>query len=301
MGLWGKSGDDMAAKPPLVSVMLPFYDDGSTEVRSNFSEALSSILSQTFQDFEVILVVSGLREFAEKQSLRSKKIRLFFFDQEKRSYGKMPLKEKLRGIVTAWNLCIQKSRGKLVAFHAYDDISLPNRLKTQVRFLRTNPEIGAIGSSMIMIDGKGKEAGIRNVFEHDAQIRRHMTQFNPVPSPSLMTYASIVRKAGAFRTDEIPEDFDLWVRMAALTKFHNLQAPLVKYRVHPGGGSSIYKLPLWWGSLRVKRRAARLLGIPISHKDVAVNLLQFISLFFPESLRRTVLERIRSKVVVGNS
>ncbi|MFA4982698.1 MAG: glycosyltransferase [Candidatus Micrarchaeia archaeon] len=291
----------MAAKHPLVSVLLPFYDDGSPEIRSKFSEALSSILSQTFRDFEVVLVVSGQRGFAEKQSLRSRKIRLSFFGQAKRNYGKIPLGEKLRGIVTAWNICIRESRGKLLAFHAYDDISLPNRLETQVRFLESNPGIGAVGSSMVMIDSEGRNKGVRKVFERDAQIRRHMTQFNPVPSPSIMTYASIVKKAGAFRADEMPEDFDLWVRMAALTKFHNLQAPLVKYRVHSGGGSSIYKFPLWWGSLRVKLRAARLLGIHADCRDVAVNLLQFVSLFFPESLRRIVLERIRSRMVVGGS
>ena len=280
--------------------MLPFYDDGTSEVRKKFSEAIGSILHQTFEDFEVVLVVSGKKDFAEKQARRSKKIRLFFFEQENRDYKKIPLKEKVQGIVTAWNLCLRHARGKVAAFHAYDDISVPNRLETQAEFLRLHPEVGAVGSSMIMIDMAGKEIGIRKVLEVDGEIRRHMLQFNPVPSPSLAARTSIIRKAGGFRADEIPEDYDLYVRMAALAKFHNLQQPLVKYRVHAGGGVSIYRVPLYLGSLRVKMRAAKLLGLSVGPKDIAVNMLQFISLFFPNSIRRTVLEKVRGKIVIGN-
>ncbi len=86
--------------------------------------------------------------------------------------------------------------------------------------------------------------------------------------------------------------------MARLTKFHNLQSPLVKYCVHAGGGATIYKFPLYVGSLRVKMKAARTLGLHIGPKDIAVNLFQLASLFFPEGMRRTLLEGVRSKVII---
>ena len=286
------------ANAPAVSVLMPFYDDGKESTHRLFSQALSGILSQTFRDFEVVIVASGAREFARKQSARSGKIRLFFFDQEKLDYGRIPLKEKIRGIVTARNLCLAHARGKLVAFADYDDISMPGRLKAQYDFLSAHPEIGAVGSAMTLIDGDGNEVGVRSAFEEDSEIRRHFLQFNTVPQPTLMARLAIVKKAGAFRLDGIPEDFDLWVRMARLTAFHNLQTPLVRYRVHSGGGATIYKFPLYFGSLRVKIKAAKTLGLRVGPMDILVNIFQFASLFFPESMRRTVLEGIRSKVIV---
>ncbi|MFA6489933.1 MAG: glycosyltransferase [Candidatus Micrarchaeia archaeon] len=290
----------MPSKKPLVSVLMPFYDNGSVENRKNFSEALSSILSQTFRDFEVVMVASGEKKFASNQARRSGKIRLFFFEQKAIPGKSLPLREKLYGIISARNLCVSKARGELLAFADYDDISLPIRLETEVGFLRSHPDIGAVGSSSIIIDEEGREIGRRAVFEDDAEIRRRMLQFNPVPQPTLMARAKLVREAGCYRQGEIPEDFDLWVRMAKITKFHNLREPLVKYRVHSGGGASNYAVELFFGSLRVKWRAAKTLGLRPGLRDIAVNFFQFLSLFFPNFLRRTVLEKIRSGVVIGN-
>jgi len=283
---------------PEVSVLMPFYDDGTVEARREFTEALDSVFAQTFKNYEIILVVSGEHDFAMEQAARSEKVHLFFFDQKKHNYRKIPRKEKVKGIVTAWNLCVSHSRAPLLAFQPSDDISLPERFSIQTKFMTENPHICAVGSTMIMIDGDGKELGIRNALETDKQIRRHMVQFNPVPSPSLMIHAQTLHEAGGFGND-IPEDFDLWVRMAVLGRFHNLQQPLVKYRIHYRGGVSIYKFPLYFGALKVKWKAVRLLGLDVTPGDILVNILQFCSLFFPESIRRVVLEKVRGKVLIG--
>ena len=87
------------------------------------------------------------------------------------------------------------------------------------------------------------------------------------------------------------------MRLAKITKFHNLAKPVLKYRVHASAAASKYKLQLYLGSLRVKWKAARELGMFPSPVDLAVNAAQLASLFFPESLRRTLLERIRSEII----
>jgi hypothetical protein len=153
---------------------------------------------------------------------------------------------------------------------------------------------------MLLIDAGGKVVGERRAFKDDSDMRRHFLQFNPVPQPAVMARKSLIIKAGAYAEGEFAEDYDLWVRMARLTRFHNLQVPLVKYRVHRGGGATAYKFPLYFASLRVKMKAARVLGIRPGLKDVAVNALQFLSLFFPDGIRRTALERVRGKVVIGS-
>lgn len=284
---------------PKVSVLMPFYDDGRGENRRYFSQAIGSILGQTMKDFEIVAVVSGKREFAERMARRSGKIRLFFFEQKAIEGAKRPLSERKYGIITARNMCLEKARGRYLAYADYDDISLPQRLGRQLGFLSSHPEIGAVGSWLALIDSEGRGIGVRKAFESDAEIRRHLLQFNTVPQPSVMVRAELVRKAGGYRLGEFAEDYDLWVRMAVITKFHNLPEALVKYRVHPGGGASRYKLDVYFASLGVKRRASESLGIPFGPKDITVNAAQLASLFFPESLRRTALEKMRGKLVIG--
>lgn len=286
---------------PEVSVLMPFYDDGTVDARREFTEAMDGLLAQTFDNFEVVLVVSGEQEFSKTQAARSGKIHLFFFNQEKYDYRKIPLQEKVKGIVTAWNLCVSHSKGALLAFQASDDISHPNRLAVQTAFMNARPHICGVGSAMTMIDGAGKEIGLRKALETDKQIRNRMLQFNPIPSPSLMVRAQSLKAAGGFSVNDIPEDYDLWVRMAVSGQFYNLQTPLVKYRIHPRGGVSIYRLPLYIGSLKVKMKAMKLLGLKPRIGDILVNILQFCSLFFPDGIRRVVLEKIRGKVLIGGN
>ncbi len=287
-------------KAPKVSVLMPFYDDGNANTREYFALALDAILGQTLKDFEIVLVYSGHEDFVKGQAAKSKKIRLVKFEQKPNS-GTLPLKEKIYGLVTSRNLCVENARGQYIAYADGDDISEKNRLQVQNDFLDSHPEVGVVGSCMALIDSDGKDAGRRDALESDEKIRRAMLQFNPVPQPTVMARLALVRQAGAYKAGELSEDFNLWVRLAKLTKFHNLQVPLVQYRVHSGGGVSKYKFPVYFASLRTKIYAAGALGMLPGPKDIAVNVAQFASLFFPEGVRRTVLERARSALVMGKS
>lgn len=281
---------------PLVSVLMPFYDDGNVEKRKYFDEALESVLSQTFRDFEVVLVVSGNADFAKKQAKKSKRIVLVYTGAE--GGYKAAVKGKIRGIAAARNLGIKHCTGRFVAFADADDISLPERLDTQLEYLLVHREIGAVGSNMILIDATSRKVGERNSYESDADIRRGFLQFNTIPQPSVMTYRRLIVEVGGYDERSFAEDFDVWVKMARLTHFHNLQVPLIKYRVHPTSGVSAMRLQVYLGSMKVKMKAVRMLGLLPGPKDIAVNLLQMASLFFPESLRRTALEQIRSKILM---
>lgn len=291
----------MRSSKPRVSVLMPFYDNGSWENRRLYSQAVGSMLAQSFRDFEIVMVVSGEKKFARGLAKKDGRIMLYEFDQKPILGKSIPLGEKLFGIITARNMCLKHARGEFAAYADYDDISLPSRLAAQVKFLDSHPQVGVVGSSMVMIDSAGKELGIRAVPQTDNDIRRRILQFNPVPQPTVMARLKIIEKAGGYRIGEIPEDYDLWVRAAKICNLHNLKEPLVKYRVHPGGGASNYILELYFGSLRVKWRAMRLLGLKPSLKDLVVNLLQLFSLFFPNSIRRVLFEKARSRFVIGGA
>ncbi|MFA4982920.1 MAG: glycosyltransferase [Candidatus Micrarchaeia archaeon] len=279
-------------KKPAVSVLMPFYDDGKIETRKYCVKAIESILAQTFRDFEIILVVSGKKEFAEKLASSSKKIRLFVF-QQKAIPKNRPASERIRGVVTARNLCLRHARGKYVAFADADDISLPDRLEKQLEFLNENPGIGLVGTTLDLVDENGNGIGYLGAFERDGEIRRNMLHFPCLFQPTVLTYRKLVEKAGGYRQGELSEDYDLWVRMAGIAKLHNMQAPLVKYRMHGGGGPSRYKMEHFVSSLRVKHRAMKTLGLKPTLNDVAVNLLQFCSIFYPRELGLGLFLKLR--------
>ena len=281
------------AKRPEISVLMPFYDSGKPEVRGYFREALQSILNQTFRDFEVVLVVSGKEDFAKKEAAKSKKIRLFFFRQEPIEKNR-PVSERLRGIVTARNLCLRHARGKFIAWADADDISLPGRLEAQRNFLEAHPDIGLVGSSMVVIGEDGNEMGQLGTFEDNEKIRKNLIRFPTVYQPAVFTYLSLVKKAGGYR-NELSEDYDLWARMAAITQMHNIREPLVKYRMHPGG-SSPYKIDHFFSSQRIRWRIMKTLGIYPSWDGMLLDAMYFASYFYPPFLGTGLFVKIRTFV-----
>ena len=284
-------------KAPKVSVLMPFYDDGRALTRKFFSEAVEGVLAQTFQDFELILVVDGIKEFAQGLASKSGKIIMIYTGREG-GYDQ-GLKSKVSALARARNRAVTEARGEFVAFADADDISLPERLATQLEFLQANPKIGVLGCSMILIDGGEKEIGTRGAFVEDAQIRRNLLRFNTMPQPAVMARKELIVRAGLYSEKEIAEDYDLWVRLAKLTEFHNLEKPLVKYRVFAMSGATRIGVQLYFGSLKVKCRAMRTLGVLPGPGDICVNLLQAISLLFPHGVRRGALEAVRSKLLIG--
>jgi len=283
----------MSRNAPLISVLMPFYDDGMDDTRGYFSTAINSLLAQTLRDFEIVIAVSGKTDFAKKIAKRSGKIRLFAF-QQKAIPQSRPASERIRGVVAARNLCLRHAGGKYIAFADADDFSLPNRLKIQLRFLEAHPDVGLVGTTLDIIDADGKHIGYLGAFESDSAIRNNMLHFPCVFQPTVMTYLALVKKAGGYRAGELSEDYDLWVRMAPFVKFHNLQRPLIKYRMHRGGGPSRYKLEHFLSSMRIKFRAMKTLGLKPSLNDLAVNLLQFLSIFYPRSLGLGFFLKLRS-------
>jgi len=275
--------------------MMAVYDDGKESTRHYFSEALQRILDQTLDGIEIIVVLSGQQGFVENLTT-DPRVQVFYSGSEG-GYDQ-GLKRKVRGLAVARNMGVEKARGKYLAIADADDLSKPNRIRSQVGYMETHPEVGVLGSCMDMIDGDGVITGHRSTYEHDAQIRRGLLQFNPMPQPAVMLRRQLVLDVGGYSETEIAEDYDLWVRLAAVTQLHNLQEPLVEYRVHAGGGATRVSRALYFGSLRIKWRAMRTLKMWPGPKEVAVNLLQFLSYLLPVTFRRNTLEPLRGRLVI---
>src|SRR5215213_8085491 len=122
--------------PPL-SVVMPVYNG-----KAYVGQAIESILTQTFTDFEFMIVddgsTDGSNEIIEAYAQRDGRIRV--------------LSQCNQGTSVALNTGIALARGELIAHMGADDIALPQRFERQLHYLRQNPQIGVLGCSYLSID-----------------------------------------------------------------------------------------------------------------------------------------------------
>jgi glycosyltransferase involved in cell wall biosynthesis len=208
------------AENPLVSVIMPVYN-GLRYVHM----AVDSVLSQTFGDFEFIIINDGsddgtsqiLREYA----MRDSRIRLF---------GRAHT-----GLGLALNEGLEMARGAYIARMDADDISLLRRFERQVAFLQEHPDHVLVGGRCILIDPDGRpiceKRGIE--FEHPKIEAMLLTMKWPIVHPAVMMRREVVQKIGGYHPELVPnEDHDLFLRLAEVGKLANLDEVLLHYRQH---------------------------------------------------------------------
>ena len=207
---------------PAVSVVLGAYN-----AEQYLAEAVESILSQTFGDFEFIAVDDGstdqtldiLRRYAARDS-RLKPVHIAH-----------------SGIVDAANAGLRVARAELIARFDADDVSLPHRFEKQVQFLAEHPEVVAVGSRMLLIEPYGSSLGeTAHRLTHE-EIEAELFQGSgwSLPPPAAMIRHSAIRKIGGYRSEYLwSEDLDLFLRLAEVGRLANLPDVLVKYRNHAG-------------------------------------------------------------------
>ena len=136
-----------------------------------------------------------------------------------------------KGLVTHINAGIQKAKGKYIARMDADDVSLPLRFQKQYDFLENNPQIGVCGA---WVQGLGRYTNVAELPVTDAEIKLQMLLDCPICQPVVMLRKEILEKHQLTYSQALvpSEDYDLWQRMSAVTKFHNLPEVLLYYRHH---------------------------------------------------------------------
>ncbi len=220
-------------KTPKLSIITCVYN-----AEKFLNESLDSIFSQTFKDFELILINDASTDKTNKI------IQTYTHHSEiivlKNMYNE--------GVPYSRNRGFLKARGEYIAIHDADDASLPYRFKKQVAFLDANPDITIVGGHAIRISDGGKILGSM-VYppEHTRDAFRVITRFklNPIIDPSCMFRRQAILDVGGYRMEpelRTVQDFDLWCRL--LVKGHllyNFQEPLIKYRINPEGVTRLKK------------------------------------------------------------
>jgi glycosyltransferase involved in cell wall biosynthesis len=186
-------------------------------------EATDSILSQTYSDFDFLVIDDGSSDTSAAiiRTYSDPRIQLL-------------QNTKLVGIVESLNNGLDLARGEYVARMDCDDISLSQRLARQVAFMDSHPEVGACG---MWVKTMGEPAG--DVWQHptDPEIVKCRLLFESVIAhPSAMMRRNFFGEAGLSYRNSYPcaEDYDLWVRCAKNFPLLNIPDVLLLHRIHSG-------------------------------------------------------------------
>lgn len=205
---------------PQLSIVLPVFN-----AERYLTDAIESVLNQTFTNFELIILNDGstdqsikvINHFAEKDS------RVVVVDREN------------RGLVATLNQGIQLARANLIARMDADDVCDLHRFERQFDYLETNSNCVAVGSRILLIDPDGLPIKVFvDVLQHDEIDSGNMFGVGShICHPTVMFRRDAVLLVGGYR-DEFrhAEDVDLFLRLAEVGKLANLREVLLNYRQH---------------------------------------------------------------------
>jgi glycosyltransferase involved in cell wall biosynthesis len=213
---------------PRVSVIVPVHN-----CRDYIHEALNSILSQSYSDFEVLVIDDGSDDF-DYQTLHALDPRI------------RVLRLEGVGVSRARNAGMSQSRGDLIAFLDADDVWFPGKLEAQVRYFDHHPEVGVVFGRFIRWepDTNGEFAPAESLLVecsdiHEAEAERSGWIYDKllmgllVGMNTAMIRRVLFKRLGGFAEDmRIGEDYDFWLRAARITQMHALNGAVALYRIH---------------------------------------------------------------------
>lgn len=189
------------------------------------ASAIDSILNQSFSEFELIIINDGSTDESEKIILSYSDHRIVYIRNEKNL-----------GLVNSLNKCIKICKGEFIARMDADDISLPDRLQTQVNFLRSNQHFAMVASVVQPVDAKNNYLGLWSTDSstiNEGDIRSMLSKTNCIAHPSVMMRADVAKRLLYRAGAKASEDYDLWLRMLARgLRIAKIKEPLLLYRMH---------------------------------------------------------------------
>ncbi len=202
---------------PLVSILMPVYNTAPY-----LKEAMDSMLSQTFKDFELIVLNDCSPDNADEILDMYNDPRIVRYKGERNM-----------GLSNVLNAGMDMARGKYIARMDSDDISLPNRLEIQVKYMEEHTDIDLCSCGMKMFGAKD-DVWIRDADPEKVKVTALF--FSPILHASSIWKKESFDKYGLrFRQEMVPaEDYDMWCRaLSKGLKLVNLPNVLYRYRIHP--------------------------------------------------------------------
>lgn len=202
---------------PKISIVMSVYNG-----EKYLDESIQSILTQTFEDFEFIILndcsTDNSLHVIEKYS--DKDNRIFLINNNVNL-----------GLTKSLNLGIKKAKGQYIARIDADDIALQERLKIQFDYLEKNKDIFLVGSGAYYVDENGKIITTKKALTETTDIEKELPTLNCLHHPTIM-----FRHEGFIYREKFvyTQDYDFYLRLLSSNKkISNIPQPLIKYRINP--------------------------------------------------------------------
>ncbi|HEX6224607.1 MAG TPA: glycosyltransferase [Chryseolinea sp.] len=212
----------MTAASPKVSIICTCFNHEQFVI-----ECLESVLSQTYQHYELIVVDDGSTDGSVAVIEK--------FQQQHPNFAFLRL-EKNGGICHAFNTAFKISTGDFIIDLAADDVLLPDRLEIGVKeFEALDDSVGVIFGDAEWIDAHGKRLFLHSEkYPHTSipsgDIYKDLIERYFICSPTMMFRRSVVNALGGYNEALTYEDFDFWIRSSRIFKYHYQARLLVKKR-----------------------------------------------------------------------
>lgn len=222
---------------PAVSVIIPFYRRADW-----LSEAIDSVLAQTFADFEIILVDDGSPEDISAIVTRDHRIRY--------------LRQVNQGPATARNAGIQLAHGRLIAFLDADDVFMPEKLARQVALFRDKPHAILAHTSYQRMDEAGQPLEVIHSGAFRGNQYPEILWNCPIATPTVMLRREALGQLHFEAGMRTSEDTLLWTRLSRLAPLESLDQPLsyVRFRADSAALDPVRYLDGTEALLRIARQ-----------------------------------------------
>lgn len=198
------------------SILLPVFNAEKT-----ITETLQSIINQTYKDFEIIIINDGSTDNSELYILNFKDERIKYYKNKTN-----------KGLIYTLNRGIELCKGQYIIRMDADDIMLPSRIDTQIKFMDNNPQILASGSAVIKFYTNKKYTRIYTPPLSPEEIDAKILLGSPIPHPSSIIRKEILTKFNIKYDYNYlhAEDYKLWYDLSKYGLLANIKKPLIKYR-----------------------------------------------------------------------
>ncbi len=204
---------------PTISVIIHTYNN-----ERFICETIESVLSQTYKDYEIIVVDDGSTD-------NTRNALLPYMDKIRYHY------KENGGIASAKNAGIKSSKAKFIAFLDHDDLWVPDKLKIQMEYFNKNPQVGLVYSKFITFKN-GEKLRTRPKKGYSGWIFAKLLSKNFVQTSTVMIKKECINAVGLFdESFALADEYDLSLRIAKRFQCGFIDKELTKYRIHDKNAS----------------------------------------------------------------
>lgn len=212
---------------PKVSIIIPTYN------RAHYIyEAVESVFAQTYKNYEIIIIDDGSTDNT-RETLKRYGDRIQYFYQ------------KNMGPPAAMNAGVRRAKGEYYVILGDDDALMPDMLERQVGVLERDPDVAFVCGGVHFMDGNGQIYKTSRAGRDREKTFKSLLFDNFVWHLTAVVRRKVSEEMGHF--DEklaTTHDYDLWIRIAIKYRFEYTDAPLARFRRHPGNYSKSLDLHL---------------------------------------------------------